>query len=162
MTEAPAYAPFNSALETGVRALNIIAEAGQLFDLQRLVFFDYLVVHSGDVGGPASLHPSTPMRNGELLVRRGIIERGVLLMVSRGLVERTFSEDGIAYAAADEATPFLDCLTSKYARALRQRAEWAAVAFGDLDEDELKSFFDANFERWSREFRSTAQPDLPL
>lgn len=163
MTEAPLHAPFNSALETGVRALNIIAEASpQPFDLQRLVFFDYLVVHSGDAGGPASLHPSTPMRNGELLVRRGIIERGMLLMVSRGLADRNLTRDGISYVAADEAAPFLDCLTSKYARALRERAEWAVVAFGELDQDELKSYFDANFERWSREFQSTSQTDLPL
>lgn len=163
MTDPQRVAPFNSALETGVRALNVIAEAApQAFDLQRLVFFDYLVVHSGDVGGPTSLHPSTPMRNGELLVRRGIIERGMLLMVSRGLAERTLGQDGIFYIAADEATPFLDCLITSYARALRARAEWAIEAFGHLDHDELKSYFDANFERWSREFQSTSQPDLPL
>jgi hypothetical protein len=163
MTEAHPSTPFNSALETGVRALNIINEAApQPFDLQRLVFFDYLVVHSGDVGGPASLHPSTPLRNGELLVRRGIIERGLLLMVSRGLAERALGPDGISYVAAEEAAPFLDCLTSSYARDLRARAEWAIAAFGDLDQGELKSYFDANFERWSREFQSTAHADLPL
>ncbi|MDO9714172.1 ABC-three component system middle component 2 [Paracraurococcus lichenis] len=77
-------APFNSALETGVRALAILAEAHpSAYDLQRLLYFDYLVVHSQDADGPESLHPNTPLRNGELLVRRGIIERGLLLLLTR-------------------------------------------------------------------------------
>jgi hypothetical protein len=149
--------PFNGALETGVRTLTILAEASPCaFDLQKLVYFDYLIVHSGDAGGPTSLHPSTPLRNGELLVRRTVIEQGVLLMVSRGLVERLLADDGIGYAATDEATPFLECLTSVYSRSLRERAEWAMASFGDLDDDELKSYFDANFERWTKEFQSNA------
>src|SRR5271166_4773579 len=93
-------APFNSALETGVRALTVLAEAAPAaFDLQTLVYFDYLVVHSADADGPVSLHPNTPLRNGELLVRRAVIERGVLLMVGRGLIERRMEIRGISYAA---------------------------------------------------------------
>ena len=157
MTDATAPAPFNSALETGVRALTVLAEAAPAaLDLQTLVYFDYLVVHSADAGGPLSLHPNTPLRNGELLVRRALIERGVLLMVGRGLIERRMETRGITYAATDEAAPFLDCLTSAYARSLRERAEWAVECFGQFDDQALKSFFDANFERWTREFQSTA------
>ena len=151
-----AATPFNSALETGVRALTVVVEASpRALDLQKLLYFDYLIVHSGDAGGPASLHPNTPLRNGELLVRRTIIEQGVLLMVSRGLAERLLRDDGIGYAATDEAAPFLECLTSNYTHSLRERAEWAMQLFGGLDHEELKSYFDANFERWSREFQST-------
>ncbi len=164
MIDAAAAAPFNSALETGVRAVTVLAEAAPaVLDLQTLVYFDYLVVHSADAGGPLSLHPNTPLRNGELLVRRAVIERGVLLMVGRGLIERRMETRGITYAATDEAAPFLDCLTSAYARSLRERAEWAAECFGQFDDQALKSFFDANFERWTREFQSTAPlADRPL
>jgi hypothetical protein len=89
------------------------------------------------------------------LVRRTVIEQGVLLMVSRGLAERLLSDNGISYAATDEAAPFLECLTSSYTHSLRERAEWAMKLFGGLDHDELKSYFDANFERWTREFQSS-------
>ena len=52
---------FNSALETGVRSLVILAaNFPAALDLQRLVDLDYLVVHSGDVDGPKSLHPPLP------------------------------------------------------------------------------------------------------
>jgi len=155
-------AAFNSALETGVRSLTVLVEAAPAaLDLQRLAYFDYLLVHSADAGGPDSLHPNTPLRNGELLVRRGIIERGVLLMISRHLAERRVGMTGITFAATEEAAPFLDCLISPYSRALRERAEWAFERFGPLDETSLKAFFDAHFEKWTREFQAT-RPSLEL
>ena len=160
MLDAPMHpSPFNSALETGLRSLAILAEAcPDPFDLQRLLYFDYLVVHSSDADGPASLHPSTPLRNGELLVRRGLIERGLLLFIGRGLIERNASGSGISYAAAEAAGPFLECLGSIYSRTLRERASWAIETFGALDDDELKSYFDARFERWTREFQAIQLP----
>ena len=80
--------PFNSPLECGLRSLALLAAAGPTaYDLQRLVFYDYLLVHSADVpGGPESIHPPTPLRSGEALVRRHWVERGLLLMISRELV----------------------------------------------------------------------------
>lgn len=151
--------PFNSALETGVRALVILVEAyPAAYDLQRLLYFDYLVVHSQDADGPESLHPNTPLRNGELLVRRGVIERGLLLLVSRGLVERHADIDGISYRASDEAAPFLDCLQASYSQALRARAQWVVDQFGSLGDGVLKSYFDARFERWTREFQAMKLP----
>jgi hypothetical protein len=88
-----AVGPFNSPLECGLRALALLAAAQPAAcDLQRLVFYDYLLVHSGDVpAGPDSIHPPTPLRSGEALVRRHWIERGLLLMISRELIIRTFS-----------------------------------------------------------------------
>lgn len=75
--------PFNSPLETGIRSLAILAAGHPVtFDLQRLVEMDYLVVHSGDANGPESLHAALPLRAGELLVRRELIEKGLLLMMS--------------------------------------------------------------------------------
>ena len=165
MTDAEGHpSPFNSALETGLRSIAILTEAcPDEFDLQRLLYFDYLVVHSRDADGPDSLHPSTPLRNGELLVRRGVIERGLLLYVSRGLVERHGRDTGIFYGASEGAGPFLECLRSAYTCSLRERARWAVEAFGVLDEHELKGYFDARFERWTREFQAVRQaPELLL
>jgi hypothetical protein len=43
--------PFNSALETGIRSVGILVAAyPRAFDLQQLVAFDHLVVHTGDIG----------------------------------------------------------------------------------------------------------------
>jgi hypothetical protein len=146
--------PFNSPLETGVRSLSVLAALfPKALDLQHLVDFDYLVVHSGDAGGPESLHAPLPLRSGELLVRRRLIESGLLLMISRGLVERITSTAGIQYVATDNAGAFLSALNSPYLARLKRRAGWVADTFGDATDEELRTVTGRFFEEWSTQFQ---------
>jgi len=72
----PETQTFNSPIATGVRALILLAESyPDQLDLQRLLEFDYILVHTKDVDGPPSIHPALPLRSGELLVRRQLIDR---------------------------------------------------------------------------------------
>lgn len=151
--------PFNSPLETGVRSLTILVAAfPAAFDLQRLVEMDYLVVHSGDADGPASLHAPLPLRAGELLVRRGLIEKGLVLMMSRGLVRRQSTQEGFRYVADDTAAPFIVALTADYSRRLRAVAEWAAKRFEDVSTEDIRHITHHLFERWSSEFQLATSP----
>ena len=71
MTSTVPVSLFNSPLECGLRAVVLLVECSpQELDIQRLVNYDYLLVHSGDINGPPSLHPDSPLRSGELLVKR--------------------------------------------------------------------------------------------
>jgi hypothetical protein len=145
---------FNSPLEAGFRAVSILAAAApQVFDLQRLVTLDYLLVHSGDIGGPASLHPDLPMRSGELLVRRKLVESGLLLMVSRNLVIRHIDKSGIGYSAHDMADIFLDSLTSGYTTEMRSRAKWLAEEFSAASDVEFQRRANTVIERWAEQFQ---------
>lgn len=151
---ARAANPFNSPLETGARALTIlVAVYPKLLDLQRLVDFDYLVVHSGDAGGPNSLHAPLPLRPGELLVRRELIEKGLRLMMSRGLIRRAVSVDGIQYQASDTASPFLKGLTSSYIEGLKERAAWLNDKFGNATDSEVRETIDRFFKEWTTQFQ---------
>ena len=146
---------FNSPLECGLRALILLEASGQQngCDLQRLVFYDYLLVHSGDVpDGPPSVHPPTPLRSGEALVRRQWFERGLLLMLSRELIGRNFSDTGISYASTDITSPFLAYLEEPYTAQLRERAEWVVSQFGEQSDADLVTFFKVNLDRWGGEF----------
>lgn len=146
--------PFNSALETGVRTLAIlIACYPKAHDLGRLVQYDYLTVHSADADGPPSLHPPLPLRSGELLVRRGLIESGLRLMMSRSLVRRGLHVHGFLYSADDSAASFLDNIKSPYIVALRDRAGWVAATFDALSTDELDSIIRRLFKSWTIEFQ---------
>ncbi|WP_373272582.1 ABC-three component system middle component 2 [Escherichia coli] len=77
--------PFNTPLEYGFRALFILDAADNVaMDLQRIVSYDYLLVHTSDVPrGPKSLHPAVPHRGAELLVKWftefGHLNRGDML-----------------------------------------------------------------------------------
>jgi hypothetical protein len=117
---------FNSPLEAGVRAVALLAAAyPRAFDLQRIVALDYLLVHTGDIGGPSSLHPPVPLHSAELLVCRRLIERALLLMMTRELVSRQVGPDGIQYIAGENAVPFLGAVQSDYVKALLERGELA-------------------------------------
>ena len=145
---------FNTPLECGLRCVALLLEAyPKRCDVQRLVQFEYLVVHSGDVeGAPPSLHPAGPHRAGELLVRRALVERGLMFMLSRRLVCRELSAQGIGYFAGDEALPLFESLSSDYARGLRDRARWVVSHFGDQSEGALAEFMRSNWTHWGAEF----------
>jgi hypothetical protein len=152
---------FNSPIETGVRALILLAEVYPAeLDLQRILEYDYIMVHTGDVNGPPSIHPALPLRSGELLVRRRLIERGLLLMMSRGLVIRHAQPNGFMYQAEDDAGPFLDALKAEYLGDLRDRARWVVKHLGHTSDLELRSLLTNAFDQWSHEFQVPEQPGL--
>lgn len=154
MTSHP-ITTFNSPLEAGGRTTCILVPVHpRAFDVQRLVAFDYIVVHSGDMDGPESLHPQLPNRSAALLVRRKIVERGLHVMQHRGLVERQVDASGIGYRAGELAATFLESLAAPYLRALRERGEWAAANFGGMSDDRLRRTMDQVFGRWIEEFQA--------
>ena len=122
---------FNSALEAGIRAVTLLEAVRPLvFDLSEMVILDHVVVHSGDLGGPASLHPAVPGRKGELLVRRSLIEDSLILMRRFHLVAICESDDGLAYRATEEAAAYVELLESAYSLRLKDCARWIA---GEID-----------------------------
>jgi hypothetical protein len=146
--------PFNTPLETGIRSLTILtAIFPQSLDLQYLVYFDYLIVHSGDVEGPESLHAPLPLRSGELTVRRELIKRGLFLMMGRGLVQQLSTSKGFEYTVTDSASAFLSMLSSQYISKLKVRADWVVENFGDSTPEELLVMECQFFQEW--QFQST-------
>ena len=146
--------PFNGPVEMGLRCLTILNEAYPAkYSLQKLVAFDYLAVHSDDAPeGPTGLHPQTPNRSGELLVRRDTLSQGLMLYQSRGLLERRFDPKGVYFVATDRSGGFLDALNSEYVLALRQRAGWVVQNFGELPDEELQEFITEHIGVWGAEF----------
>lgn len=152
---------FNSPIETGMRALILLAESyPEQLDLQRILEFDYIMVHTGDVDGPPSIHPALPLRSGELLVRRQLIERGLMLMISRGLVSRHATANGFMYQAEDDAGPFLDALTAEYLEDLKNRAMWVVDRFSEMSDHDIRVMLSQTYDQWSREFQLPEQPGL--
>ena len=149
---------FNGPLEAGLRAVAILGSSHpRSFGLQRLVAFDYLLVHTGDIDGPASLHPPTPLQSAELLVRRKLVERALLLMMTRDLIKRKFASDGIRYQAGENAILFLSSMVSNYLSELKMRAEWLICEFGDKNEVDFRVVMQRFFKKWVEEFQAIEQ-----
>ncbi len=158
MKSVQVISTFNNPLESGIRAVSLLAYAyPQAYDLQKLVIFDYMVVHTGDMGGPESLHPQLPLRSKELLVRRQLVENGLLLMMSRNLIERIADSSGLIYRAGELSETFLNSLTAPYLKELRKRAAWVVNTYGDMNEESLRQTTRRFFEGWIEEFHTIQQ-----
>jgi ABC-three component (ABC-3C) system Middle Component 2 len=155
---------FNTPLECGFRLVIILDAISGEPDLQRLVSYDYLLVHSGDEeDGPASLHPAVPFRGTELLVKRELVRQSLDYMFSRELLEKRMSSSGITYCGTALTHAFARLLKSGYANELKMRAEWLSRRFGDMSDSQLTDFMSANVGRWGAEFeRLTSLRTLEL
>lgn len=156
---------FNTPHECGFRLLFALdACRPRAADLQRLVSYDYLLVHSGDItGGPPSLHPSVPFRGSEWVIKRDLVRAGLTLVFSRDLILKQLTTNGIVYSGSELTTAFIRLLKSSYAVALRERAEWMSTEFGAATDEELQNFMASNVGRWGAEFdRISALQGLEL
>ena len=147
-------APFNSPIEIGLRALMMLTEAFQVtYGLQTLVVYDYMLVHSDDIpGGPSGLHPKTPHRSGELLVRRAVLQQGLTLYESRGLLCRHYRHSGVAWGATERSAIFVDSLDTEYVVALGERAAWLIEEYGHSSSADLAALVSHNLGEWGAEF----------
>jgi hypothetical protein len=146
---------FNSPLETGVRSVVLLhAAAPQAYDLTHLTWLDHLVVHTGDLaGGPSSLHPDIPQRAGELVVRRQIVEEGLHLMSRLHMIESHYTEEGILYAAREDASLLVQLVRSHYGMGLKSRAGWLIDHVTNSDQEFLAKLIKEKVGRWTAEFR---------
>lgn len=145
---------FNTPLEVGLRCVVILNELkGQPLDFQRLIYFDYLLIHFGDADpNYESLHPATPHRSGEILIKRDLLGQGLLLMITKKLVEVEYGPDGILYKAPPYVERFLNHFESKYMLQLREIAQVLVSRFSNYSNDDLKRYVTDNLDRWGGEF----------
>lgn len=155
LNDSGARSLFNSPIETGVRSLVILnATYPSAHDINELVWFDHLVVHSADVGGPPSIHPKLPQRSGEILVRRELVQNGLNLMQKFGLIAVVPSTSGICYQATESAYPLVQLLSSEYSKNLKDRAQWLAGTVANLSKVDLRDIINLKIGNWAVEFQS--------
>lgn len=141
--------PLNSPVEVGIRALVMLVEhfpAG--LDVDRLSMLDHVLVHSGDFGGPASLHPPIPGRSSELSVKKGLMEDGLRILARARLVNLQSGPNGFEFKAGEGAASFLNVLHSPLLGSLRSRAEWVHGRIEVDETDELSELMAKTFRNW--------------
>lgn len=149
---------FNGPLEAGLRAVAILGAAfPRAFDIQRLTAFDYLLVHTGQLGGPDDLHPDSPIRAPATQVRRRVVQDGIHLMMTRDLIARAADNHGITYRAGEAAAMFLDALQAPYLRAMKDRANWLVHHLAHYNDTEFEALMRRFFDQWLMEFQEAEQ-----
>jgi len=147
--------PFNNSVDTGLRMLCLLNFAHpKSIDLQKLIYLDYLMVHSGDIDNNiASLHPPVPYRTGEIFIRRKITQRGLQLFLSKNLINVQYTKEGIEYRAEESSTPFLEILEEGYFLNLIERAKWVTERFLEVSPEELKSLIQSSAKNINEDFK---------
>ena len=144
---------FNTAFESGIRSLIILTSCYPArIGLHKLVVLDHLVVHSGDMDGPPSLHPPEDSRAAEMLVRRSLVSTGLDLMGTRNLVRRLATSEGFRYEAGVEAGSFVDLLQSQYTVDLKIRANWLSERIVPMPDSGIVQLVRDRIDHWSTEF----------
>ncbi len=145
---------FNSPLEIALRLLYIFNSASGPLDLQRLIYYHYLLIHSGDIPeAPESIHPSLPTRSCEMLVNREILKKSLTLLVLKDLVAVKYSKkNGIQYAKNKQTEVFINYLESPYSKLLMERANWLCSTFDSYADKQLSQLINSNLEQWGSEF----------
>lgn len=144
---------FNGPLEAGVRAVAILFAAfPKSFDVQRLTALDYLIVRTAELGGPSNIHPDAPIKTPATEVRRALVQEALLLMMTRDLVSREMSSDGIQYLAGETAATFMLSIETPYMLALKERAEWVVEYLAPYSEQDFAALMRGFFDDWVMEF----------
>jgi len=150
---------FNTPLEISLRTLFILTKFfPKDLELETLIYLDYFAVHSNDLrGGPQSLHPKYPFRSSEIVVKRDILQKGLIYLISKELVEIKLADEGIKYAATNIGRNIISLFDSRYAKGLSLICNWLFERFYDLSENDLKKIVDTNIEKWGGEFSNEAR-----
>ncbi len=122
-------------------------------DLQRMIYLDYLLVHSGDFTDDLeSLYPPSPFRASELAIKRELLKKSLQILHKKSLVEVILSKTGILYAVTNSGKEFVEIQNSDYSQKLRIRVKWLVTKTSPMSDDELAIFVSSNSKKWASEF----------
>jgi hypothetical protein len=144
---------FNSPLEIALRLLFIFNKTSRSLDLQRLIYYNYLLVHSADIpNSPKSIHADLPRRSCEMSVNRAVVKKGLTLLILKDLISVKYSNDGIQYRKNNNTESFAQYFESVYSQHLQERADWLCSNFDNLNDEQLSQLIEANMGKWGSEF----------
>ena len=145
---------FNSSLEIALRVLITIHLSGKKsLSLERLIIYDYMILHSGDLpNAPVSLHPSLPNRSSQLLIKRELMQKSLLILASKELIIIKYTKSGIQYAQSRLAEPFISYFDSSYYNKLKERVLWVVESFNRKTDKGLDNLINTNIDKWGSEF----------
>jgi hypothetical protein len=146
---------YNSTYEIGVRVLIALSLTSRLLDLQRTAYYDYLMLHYGDIDeNYESLHPANPFHTTELYVKRELIKSALDLICKKGLANIKFTNEGFLYEITSMGKDFLECFESDYFVKLRKYAHLVTEKFDELSDDDLYKYINTQIGKWKDEFEN--------
>ncbi len=156
MEESKQIDLFNSPLEVALRLVFILNTTSRPLDVDRLVYYNYLLVHSSDMpNSPKSIHADLPQRSNEIPVAQVLIKKALTLLISKGLVSIKYAKSGIQYIRNDSTPLFVGFFESEYAKLLTERTNWLCTHFDEKNDEEISGIIKRHRVKWGSELGMT-------
>ncbi|GEM_PF-4756807 len=145
----------NSTIEVALRVLVILTiNCSEKFDVERLGYYDYVSTRLNDYNDKfKSLHPYTPYKHGELIVKRELIQSALALLLKKDLVKIEYGTEGVNYYSNKYSSYFLSHFKSEYYLELCKHVEVASNNLSNIKTEDLRKLFKRNINKMEMQFK---------
>lgn len=147
---------YNTSLEIGLRLLVVLSiDPNNKYEIDRLVYYDYFILYPSDyevIKNSKDIQAKTPYRSGEILIKRHLIVSALSLLLSRGLIDIEYHDDGKYYKANKLTSLFLGYFNSNYYFTLKQNANNVVHILGKKSCKEIDDYITKHIGQWGTEF----------
>lgn len=143
----------NSNLEIALRLLVIMNVYKKTMERDRLVAYEYFVIHSGDIEhAPSSIHPDIPYRASIYISNHQNISDALNILLSKELILLNVENDNFEYQITKAGEIFVQYMTSEYYNKLNNIARWICNYFENFSDRDLNLYIESNIGKWGNEF----------
>ncbi|MGZ7444255.1 ABC-three component system middle component 2 [Paenibacillus sp. TH7-28] len=144
---------FNSPEEVGVRVLFILSLCEKRMSSQRIMYYDYFILHLNDIDDMhSSLHPDNPNHSSEIAVKRNIVNKGLSLIISKGLIDVKYMKTGVYYQKNSLTDPFISLFSNGYVERLKKNIIVVNEKFSKFSDTQIYKYINKNIGSWTGEF----------
>lgn len=144
---------FNSPEEVGVRILFILDACQKRMSFQRIMYYDYFSLHLRDLDKTQkSLHPDNPNHSSEIAIKRSLINKGLSLIIAKGLIEVKYTKTGIYYQSNHLTHHFISLFENAYVEQLKRNIIMVNELFLNQTDKQIYKYVDRNIGKWAGEF----------
>lgn len=147
---------FNSPEEVGVRILFILDICQKMMSSQRIMYYDYFALHLNDLDQKyESLHPDNPNHSSEIAIKRDLVNKGLNLMIAKGLVGVKYSKSGIYYQNNQLTHHFVALFKNGYVEELKRNIGVVNEFFSNYSDKQIYKYINKNIGKWAGEFENS-------
>lgn len=148
---------YNSPEEVGVRILFILDVCQKKMSSQRIMYYDYFALHLNDLDQKhESLHPDNPNHSSEIAIKRDLVNKGLNLIIAKGLVGVKYTKSGIYYQNNQLTHDFVALFENGYVEELKRNIDVVNVFFSNYSDKQIYKYINKNIGKWAGEFENSA------
>lgn len=143
---------YNTQQEIAMRMLIIFSVVDQPMTKLKLMFFDFLSIHSSIANGKSrSIHPDNPKFGLEFFSKESNTEKAIHLLVHKKLINFFYDDKNYYFEVNNLGRHLISMIDGVYKNQLEMEVRQVKQEFLSLSEDDIQKYFDKNIVYWGVE-----------